>query len=356
MSGVPSIVPPLHLVLHNSFDIPAEYHETLRRNELKEVTLEGDIQPDEHYLSLLNPSSRATVAIPQLSQSIIKLNLGHFTWGFPIGFLSTLGERLPDLKCLRLYRQNITGPNADTRRDAQQFLYRIPDLVDLYLSDVHGDPDFFIGLGKAFKRPGQQGLVILHVEYTFEDDIDDFILKLPIPELRELIHPAIADLNFNMNPKPSKPRGIVPWPPSGTPGILEALLGDTTAPQRLKELSLLRVAIRLERPDIHLVTLLAILTLCPTLQAVEIVTIPSILDESHNQVMNGPNRNPRILLPTLDDVRIVAQSCPNLRRVYTNFSRVPSFGTAHWYKEDGVWKGGIEIPENPIDFTVNQHM
>jgi hypothetical protein len=306
MSGVPSIVPPLHLVLHNSFDIPAEYHETLRRNELKEVTLEGDIQPDEHYLSLLNPSSRATVAIPQLSQSIIKLNLSHFTWGFPIGFLSTLGERLPDLKCLRLYRQNITGPNADTRRDAQQFLYRIPDLVDLYLSDVHGDPDFFIGLGKAFKRPGQQGLVILHVEYTFEDDIDDFILKLPIPELRELIHPAIADLNFNMNPKPSKPRGIVPWPPSGTPGILEALLGDTTAPQRLKyltltlvqltleqlrtvlmthrELSLLRVAIRLERPDIHLVTLLDILTLCPTLQAVEIVTIPSILDESHNQV------------------------------------------------------------------------
>ncbi|EED22994.1 hypothetical protein TSTA_064600 [Talaromyces stipitatus ATCC 10500] len=231
MAGARSTVPPFHLVLHNSFDIPAEYHERLQDNRLKEVTLKGDVHPNEHYLSLLNLSSGMTVSIPRLSQSIFKLNLGYFTWGFPIGFLSTLGERLPDLKCLRLYRQNVTGPNAETRRDAQQFLYLIPDLVDLYLSDVHGDPDFFVGLGKAFRRPGQRGLVILHVEYTFEVDIHDFILKLPIPELRELIHPAIVDLNFNMNPKASKPRGIVPWPPSGTPVNIGAAENGANDPQ-----------------------------------------------------------------------------------------------------------------------------
>lgn len=306
MAGAQSTVSPLYLVLHNSFDIPAEYHRRLQQNGLNEVTLECDIQSNEYYLSLLNPSSGTTVSIPQLSQSIVKLNLTRFTWGYPAGFLSTLGERLPDLKCLILYRQRITGPNTETRHDAQQFLYRIPDLVDLYLSDVLGDPDFFIGLGKAFKRPGQQGLLSLHVEFTFQIDIDNFVLNLPIPELRELIHPAIADLNFNMNPKASEPRGIVPWPPSGTSGIIEALVGDATAPRKLKyltltliqltleqlktvlikhrELLLLRVAIRLEHPDTHLLTLLNILTLSPTLQGVEIVIIPSAINESHNKV------------------------------------------------------------------------
>lgn len=306
MASAQSAVSPLFVVLHNSFDIPDEYHERLQQNGLDEVILECDIQPDEYYLSLLNSSSGTTTFIPQLSQSIIKLTLSHFSWGYPTGFLSTLGERLPDLKSLRLYRQNITGPNTETRHDAQQFLCRIPDLVDLYMSDVHGDPYFFIDLGEAFKRPGQQGLLILYVEYTFDIDIDDLVLKLPIPELRHLIHPAIADLNFNMNPKASKLRGIMPWPPSGTPGIIEALVGSTTAPRRLKcltltlvqltleqlrvvllthrGLSLLRVAIRLENPDTHLRTLLDILILCPNLRAVEIVVIPSALNESHNQV------------------------------------------------------------------------
>lgn len=82
-----------------------------------------------------------------------------------------------------------------------------------------------------------------------------------------------------------------------------------------------------------------------------------IADSSHIQVIYGPNRNPRILLPTLEDVQNLAQSCPKLKHVYSNFSRLPSFGTALWLKgDDGMWNGSIEIPDDPFDFTVNQHM
>ena len=69
--------------------------------------------------------------------------------------------------------------------------------------------------------------------------------------------------------------------------------------------------------------------------------------------MNGPNRNPRILLPTLEDVQSLVQSCPNLKTVYANFSRLPSFGTARWFKDE-MWNGSIEIPADPFDYTVNQ--
>lgn len=72
--------------------------------------------------------------------------------------------------------------------------------------------------------------------------------------------------------------------------------------------------------------------------------------------MNGPNRNPRILLPTLEDVQSLVQSCPSLKMVYANFSRLPSFGTAQWSKEDEIWNGSIEIPADPFDYTVNQHI
>lgn len=62
--------------------------------------------------------------------------------------------------------------------------------------------------------------------------------------------------------------------------------------------------------------------------------------------MNCPNLK-RTVLPTRENVQTLAQFCPNINRVLSSFSRHPSFGSSHGFKEDDrTWNGSVDIPAN----------
>jgi hypothetical protein len=168
---------------------------------LKALTLTSDIKVDEYQQALIQPYN-----IPKsLPSGIESLTLELFSLGYPVGFLSKLAERLPNLKSVVIYSQLFAGITDESQEDAIQFFKKLPFLRALHLLDVFAKPGFFVNVAKWVKYntsdvPGEarRGLMFLEVNYTFRHEDEEFMAKIQATEVPSLIGPGLISASYNI--------------------------------------------------------------------------------------------------------------------------------------------------------------
>lgn len=169
---------------------------------LQALTLTSDIKVDE-YQEILNRPWTIPTTIPS---SIESLTLELFSLGYPKGFLSTLADRLPNLKSVVVYSQLFGGITKDSQEDAILFFKKLRHLKALHLLDVFAKPHFFERAAPWLKHNDgsedpadeRRGLMFLEINYTFRHEDEDFMGKIQAPELPLLVGPGLISLTFNL--------------------------------------------------------------------------------------------------------------------------------------------------------------
>lgn len=285
----------------HSFSIPESMHDGVATNGLKKLILENVMNFNEYKRQL---DLCRSPSIPPLATTIDTLILSEFLLGYPSGFLPALGDQLADLKNLTVARQRFAGMSMDTAREAEQFITRIRDLVELHMVDVFLPQGFLGVLGEhQRKKSEQEGLLILQIDYTYEEIpnsggnvLNDTLGRMPIPELHTFISPGLSWISFKMLSHDA--HGIIPYWRHATEPLVAALTSDATAPKMLKHLKItafqlsledlrtilekhprimnLDVTLRLETTEGYLERVVEVLGLCPNLCQVEIVGFPVV--------------------------------------------------------------------------------
>lgn len=225
-----------------SFDIP-DFPPQAR--SLKALTLTSEIKVDQ-YQDALSKSFTVPDSIPY---GIESLTLELFSLGFPIGFLSQLARRLPNLKSVIIYSQLFTGLTADSQQDAVEFFKLLPNLRALHLLDVFARPGFFASAARwltynTSETAGEarRGLMFLEVNYTFDQE-DGYMSKIAASELHKLIGPGLVSCSFNISPPEDEAgtasqNGVMAFSHDVASSMCMALTGEETAPRGLRALNL----------------------------------------------------------------------------------------------------------------------
>jgi hypothetical protein len=166
---------------------------------LRALTLTSDIKLDD-YQSLLSDD----FVIPQLPPGIESLTLELFTLGYPVGWLSQLADRLPNLKSLVIYSQLFGGVSAESQADGVEFFKKLPGLRALHLLDVFAQPKFFESIGPYITyntddEAARRGLMFLEINYTVQHSDPEFLGKIQATELNALVGPGLVTLAFNVS-------------------------------------------------------------------------------------------------------------------------------------------------------------
>lgn len=282
---------------------------------LKALTLTADIKLDEYQAQLSKPYS-----IPPLPMGIESLTLELFSMGYPPGFLSTLADRLPNLKSVVIYSQLFAGITPESQKDAIEFFQKLQGLRALHLLDVFAKENFFREAGKWLRyntsdTPGEarRGLMFLEVNYSFRHEDEDFMHKIQATELPDLIGPGLISCSFNIaSPEsaeddPDDPsnlqdsgdkQGVMAFNKSLAPDPVIALTEEENAPKGLRALNLtlytltvkdlkkvleaqthvmvLNVTLEVEPGEEFKKSLLDALSPCKSLEQVEIVANPTL--------------------------------------------------------------------------------
>lgn len=282
---------------------------------LKALTLTSDIKVDEYQTVLTQPFT-----IPPLPSSIESLTLELFSLGYPPKFLSTLADRLPNLKSVVIYSQLFAGISDESRDDAVDFFKKLPALRALHLLDVFARPHFFDKAAKWLRyntsdEPGEarRGLMFLEVNYTFRHEDETFMDKIAANELPELVGPGLISCSLNVTPPESaeedeqdpttiqevaNKEGIMAFNKSIGVDVVGVLTEEDTYPRGLRALNttlytitpsqlkeilekqkniiVLNVTIEIEPSEECKRELLSALELCASLEQVEIVANPSL--------------------------------------------------------------------------------
>jgi hypothetical protein len=166
---------------------------------LRALTLTSDIKLDEYQSLLSDP-----FVIPQLPPGIESLTLELFTLGYPVGWLSQLADRLPNLKSLVIYSQLFGGVSAESQADGVEFFKELPGLRALHLLDVFAQPKFFESIGPYItyntdNEAARRGLMFLEINYTVQHSDPEFLGKIQATELSALVGPGLVTLAFNVS-------------------------------------------------------------------------------------------------------------------------------------------------------------
>lgn len=166
---------------------------------LRALTLTSDIKLDD-YQNLLSQ----TFVIPPLPPNIESLTLELFTLGYPVGWLSQLADRLPNLKSLVIYSQLFGGVSEESQADGVEFFKKLPGLCALHLLDVFAQPKFFESIGpyvtySSDEETARRGLMFLEINYTVQHSDPEFLSKIQATELSKLIGPGLVTLAFNVS-------------------------------------------------------------------------------------------------------------------------------------------------------------
>ncbi|KAJ9665881.1 hypothetical protein H2201_004005 [Coniosporium apollinis] len=350
---------------------------------LKALTLTSDIKLDEYTNLLKNDVS----TLPQLPRGIESLTLELFSLGYPPGFLSALSERLPNIKSLVIYSQLFSGITAESQKDAEAFFEKAQNLRALHLLDVFARPHFFDAVGQ--KLAGRQkGLMFLEVNYSFRHEDEDFLTRVPAPELPTLIGPGLITCAFNVSTpdvtddpedptnlddegkeRQGKKEGVMAFNKTLSPVLVEKLMEEDTRPRNLKVLNttlytlslhslgkilaahkgllVLSATVELEPTEECKKELLEALQACPDLEQVEIVGNPSL--QFYMAVSNPRQQALEKAFPSADDMQQLSAKCPKLSSFKANVLRTTSMGTVEWTKEGGFWKGGMTRPNDTAE-------
>jgi hypothetical protein len=157
---------------------------------LTTLVLTSDIKLDEYTDLLTNPFE-----VADLPQSITSLTLELFSLGYPPGFLTALGQKLPNLKALTLYAQLFAGTTPQSREDALIFIKGQSSLQELHLLDVLGKPGFYKELSEALTP----GLKFLEVNFTYRHSDPEFMKTLPSKEMGGFVKKDLVGLTMSVS-------------------------------------------------------------------------------------------------------------------------------------------------------------
>jgi hypothetical protein len=143
-------------------------------SNLSALILTSDINLSEYTSLLTQPFS-----IPSLPPTITNLTLELFSLGYPPGFLTALGTKLPHLKSVTLYSQLFAGTTPATREDALGFVRAQGVLIEVHLLDVFAPSGFFTDLTAAFSP----SLRFLEINYTYRHSDPGFLGALRASEI-----------------------------------------------------------------------------------------------------------------------------------------------------------------------------
>ncbi len=244
------------------------------------------------------------------------LTLELFSLGYPPGFLSALSSRLPNVKSLVVYSQLLSGITAESQKDAEAFFESAQNLRALHLLDVFARPHFFDAVGpKLAKR--EKGLMFLEVNYSFRHEDEDFLTRVPAPELPMLIGPGLITCAFNISTpdvtddpedptnideegkeRQGKKEGVMAFNKTVSPPLVEKLTEEDTRPRNLRVLNttlytisphslgkilgmhkgllVLSATVEVEPTEDCKKELLKAIQACPEIEQVEIVGNPSL--------------------------------------------------------------------------------
>ncbi|KAK3674335.1 hypothetical protein LTR78_005804 [Recurvomyces mirabilis] len=346
---------------------------------LKALTLTSDIKVDE-YQSALSQSYTVPESLPR---GIESLTLELFSLGYPVGFLSKLAERLPNLKSVVIYSQLFAGITEESHNDAVEFFKKLPMLRALHLLDVFAKPGFFINAGKWLKyntsdTPGEarRGLMFLEVNYTFRHEDEDFMAKIQATELPSLVGPGLISCSFNVSPpesaeddeqdpstiqQASSKEGVMAFNKTLATDIMFALTDEEVSPKGLRALNItlytmtpsqlqtvlavqkhvlvLNATIEAEPGEDCKKALLKALEGSKNLEQVEIVANPSL--QFFMALQNPRSGVLATSFPSASDMEALSKKCPNLKTFKVSVLRTTSFGALEWERKDGKWKGGL---------------
>lgn len=233
---------------------------------LKALTLTSDIKVDEYQSILSKPFT-----VPQLPQSIESLTLELFSLGYPPGFLAQLAERLPNLKSVVIYSQLFAGITDESRKDAVEFFKKLRELRALHLLDVFAKEKFFREAGKWLRyntsdKAGEarRGLMFLEVSYTYRHEDEDFLHRVQVTELPDLVGPGLISCSFNIStPEDAEEdeqdpikiagaankEGIQAFNKSLAPDAVSALTKEEISPEGLRALNLTMFTLSIDQLD-----------------------------------------------------------------------------------------------------------
>jgi hypothetical protein len=156
-----------------TFNLPVFPPEAFTSN-LSALILTSNINLSEYTSLLSQPFS-----IPELPTTFTNLTLELFSLGYPPGFLTALGNRLPKLTSLTLYSQLFAGRTSLCREDALSFVRGQGGLIEVHLLDVFAPSGFFTDLTAAFSP----SLRFMEISYTYRHSDPGFLGSLLTGEI-----------------------------------------------------------------------------------------------------------------------------------------------------------------------------
>lgn len=172
-----------------SFDLPTFPPEAFTAG-LTSLILTSDIKFDDYTALLTSPFS-----IPDLPASITSLTLELFSLGYPPGFLTELGKKIPNLRSLTVYSQLFLGTTPASRDDALGFIRSQPALQELHLLDVFASPGHLIDLNAALSP----SLKFLEINYTYRHSDPQFRASLPAKDLSAFFGKNLVGLTLSIS-------------------------------------------------------------------------------------------------------------------------------------------------------------
>lgn len=156
-----------------TFSLPT-FPEEAFKSGLGSLILTSDVKLDDYTKLLQEPYS-----VSDLPSSIKGLTLELFSLGYPPGFLTELGKKLPALKALTIYSQLLAGTTKESKDDAIAFIKAQKELQEAHLLDVFGAPSFFNELGGSLSS----NLKLLEINYTYRHSDPKFLETIPSNEM-----------------------------------------------------------------------------------------------------------------------------------------------------------------------------
>lgn len=350
---------------------------------LQALTLTSDLKVDEYQEILQRPWTIPTT----IPTSIESLTLELFSMGYPKGFLSTLADRLPNLKSLVIYSQLFAGITPETQQDAIEFFKKSRNLRALHLLDVFAKPHFFERAAKWLKyndgsedeSHARRGLMFLEVNYTFRHEDEDFMGKIQATELPLLIGPGLISCSFNLaEPEhvskeedeqdptviagAADKEGIMAFNKTLANELIDALTEGEQVPRGLRALNttlytltpeqirkvldkqkglmVMSLTAEIEPGEETKKDLLNAMELCKDLEQVEIVANPSL--RFFMEVQNPRKQTLAKTFPDVFDMNRLSEKLPKLSSFKANVLRTKTLGEIEWEKVESKWKGGVK--------------
>ncbi|THX19735.1 hypothetical protein D6D17_01112 [Aureobasidium pullulans] len=356
---------------------------------LKALTLTSDIKLDD-YQTLLSES----FTIPPLPPGIESLTLELFTLGYPVGWLSQLADRLPNLKSLVIYSQLFGGVSEESQADGVEFFKKLPGLRALHLLDVFAQPKFFESIGpyvthSTDEESARRGLMFLEINYTVQHSDPEFLGKIQATELSSLVGPGLVTLAFNVSEAdvtddPDDPTnntdksaeeaakdGVVALNRTLGSTLVKALTDEATRPRGLrvlnstlftltttqlrtilekqKALMVLNATLEVDNHETFKKDMLSILPSLDYLEQVEIVANPSL--QFFLAIQNIKHKAFESTFPSASEIQTLGEKCKRLSSFKADILRSSAMQTIEWEKKDDKWSGGIKAAKTELKIT-----